>query len=225
MFPNATSPCEDIFHGLKSVTDGTAAGSHPLNASFCQGLRNCFLKWDESSLDEALDMYMKDENGGKGLVREVAKNNMLNTHWYTEGVMNYVEDNREEAEKEAKAFYEMIAAQDEQLADAAKQGGKNYQRFLKKRVQGVQRGTKAHLENFLVHYQKGCFKDPLPIKQMNVPFKEECNNASLKSPPRLICLCGTNICEITNKYFNWIGEHVTRQGLDVTYMKALLFIF
>jgi hypothetical protein len=224
MFPNATSPRKDLFHGLKLVTEETVSGTHPLNAAFCKGLRDCFLKWDEDSVNEALAMFLKDDNGGKGLVHEVARSNMLQTRRYTEGIKNFVDDNREEAEKKALELYKTIAAQDTRMAEAAKREGKAYRRYLKQPIEGVQRGTEAHLENFLVHYQKGCFKDPLPIDEMNVPSKEVPDDTSLKSPSRLIRKRGTNICENMNKFFNWIGEHVSRQGVDTTHAKALLFI-
>jgi hypothetical protein len=169
-------------------------------------------------------MFLKDDNGGKGLVHEVARSNMLQTRRYTEGIKNFVDDNREEAEKKALELYKTIAAQDTRMAEAAKREGKAYRRYLKQPIEGVQRGTEAHLENFLVHYQKGCFKDPLPIDEMNVPSKEVPDDTSLKSPSRLIRKRGTNICENMNKFFNWIGEHVSRQGVDTTHAKALLFI-
>ena len=116
----ATSPQKDLFHGLKLVTDETGSGTHLLNASFCRGMQNCFLKCDENSVNELLDMFLKDNNGGKGLICEVAKSNMLQTYRYTEGIKNYVKDNREEAEKEALECYKTIAAQDMRMAEMAK---------------------------------------------------------------------------------------------------------
>ena len=60
---------------------------------------------------------------------------------------------------------------------------------------------------------------------MNVLSKEESDDQSMKSPSRLIWICGMNICENINKFFNWIGEHGTHQGVDITYTKVLMFVF
>ncbi len=206
-------------------TNETAGANHCLHVSFCRGLRNCLLKWDKVSVNDALDIFMKDEKGGKGLVREVAKSNMLETRRYMEGIMNYVEHNRDLVENEAMEVFNNIKSKDMALAEAAKQAKRPYRSYIKKPVEGVQRGTEAHLENFLKHVQKGCYEDPLPVKEMNLPSKKELENRELKLPPKLIRLRGTNICEITNKHFNWIGEHITRQSTDVTHAKALLFVF
>jgi hypothetical protein len=142
-----------------------------------------------------------------------------------EGIMNYVEHNRDLVENEAMEVFNNIKSKDMALAEAAKQAKRPYRSYIKKPVEGVQRGTEAHLENFLKHVQKGCYEDPLPVKEMNLPSKKELENRELKLPPKLIRLRGTNICEITNKHFNWIGEHITRQSTDVTHAKALLFVF
>jgi hypothetical protein len=38
MFPGATHPQKDPFHGFKLVTDETAGANHCLHESFCRGL-------------------------------------------------------------------------------------------------------------------------------------------------------------------------------------------
>jgi hypothetical protein len=168
---------------------------------------------------------MKDERGGKKLVREVAKSNMLETARYTEGIMNYIEGDRSLVEKVALELFDNIRSKDLALAKSAKGANRPYRRYIKKAVEGIQRGTEAHVNNFHVYLQKGCYEDPLPVTEMNVTSKVESQNIEqLRMPLKLIRLRGTNICEITIKYFNWIAEHVTRQSTDVTHSKALLFI-
>jgi hypothetical protein len=63
------------------------------------------------------------------------------------------------------------------LAKSAKEANRPYcSRYIKKAVVGIQRGTEAHLNNFPVHLQKGCYEDPLPVTEMNVPSKVEAQN-------------------------------------------------
>jgi hypothetical protein len=84
------------------------------------------LKWDIVSGNESLDIIMKDKKGRKGLVHEVAKSNMLETHWYMEGIMNYVEHNRDLVENEARAVLNNIKSKDMAMAEEAKQAKMPY---------------------------------------------------------------------------------------------------
>jgi hypothetical protein len=92
-----------------------------------------------------------------------------------------------------------IKSKDMAMAEEAKQAKMPYWSYIKKPVEGVQRGTKACLENFLEHMQKECYEHPLPVKEMNLPSKKELENSKLKLSPKLVRLRGMNICEITNK--------------------------
>jgi hypothetical protein len=192
VFPQATFPQKDPFHALKLVMEETSGASHGLHVSFCRGLRNCLLKWDKTSVDKALNIFMKDERDGKKLVHEVAKSNMLETARYTEGVMNYIKSDRSLVEKEALELFDNIRSKDLVLAKSAKGANWPYQRYIKKEVEGIQRGTEAHLNNFLVHLQKGCYEDPLPVTEMNVTSKVEPQNiGQLRMPLKLIRLQGS----------------------------------
>lgn len=136
-----------------------------------------------------------------------------------------METNRSKAERDIWELFARIQAKDQWLAEQAKEKGQGYVRYLKPQLEGVQRGTEACVENFIVHLQKGCYEDLLSCEEMNLPAEQSTGaKTSSKKPAKLMRLRGTNICEITNRYFNRTGEHASHQGSDVSHAKSLLFV-
>ena len=81
---------------------------------------------------------------------------------YTKKIRNFVRKKDEHAGEVLKSF-SAIVEQDEMLREQTDTVNCRYKSFILKQVPGFRRSIKRELDNFLLHIQKGCQKDPFEM--------------------------------------------------------------
>ncbi len=212
IWPNVKSaPKRDMFHALKMVTDATFGNKHPLHNKFCADLAQTVLPYSEASIKQVLPLVKKENPAfTEETCREVALKS--GSKWKTK-LKRYVVE-RNEGDADVRALYRQLKEDDKQL----KARGDAPRSYIKKAVQGFQRGTDFEVENFLNHWNKGCCEDPLPPEDMcyEIPSTTDDSLNDVKTRR------GTSGGEQCNKLINRTGQNATRMGLPLADSKCLL---
>jgi hypothetical protein len=171
------------------------------------------LQYDQAGKTAAARRFIKDKNANLAL--EIAEDEVMKKPRYKKTISNFVPCG-EEVEQAIAGAYEAIKELDARRAHEASIQNKGYRKYLKKEIPDVQKGAEKAVANALFHVRRGCWSDPLPMEQMNIPVDPD------DPESEKIRLRGTSGGESNNKVVNRLVENIGQQGPELAYMKFLL---
>jgi hypothetical protein len=217
LWPGAVrAPMKDLFHGFQNITSQTSGTESDLNQIFTSALSTGCLKFDEDGKTAAARKYMQSTRGAN-LCLEAAKDQVMKVASYKKSISNRVPP-PDELVAAVDDAYSRIKRLDDERAYQANAANKGYIKYLKSAVADKRMGTENAVLNAKKHILKGCWSDPLPMDQMNVPIDPE------DPESEKLRLRGTSGGESNNKTYNKMVEGIGRQSTDLAYKKAMLRI-
>ena len=209
------STLQGHFSRPKKITDATQP-HHELGPLFCQSVSKAFARYDESSKNHVVNLYMK--NSRQRLNRDVAREEMMKDATYTKKIKNFLPASTE-VERHLEEAWTKIEDEDKRLKAVATLKGEGYLPFILSCKQGVRLGTRGELDNSIMkHVRKGCCQDPFGLDEMNVALDPDAEYSDY------IRLRGTSQGESTNKLINRMTKEVGRQSADTADKRLWLWV-
>ena len=222
IWPNVVrAPLKDSFHGVKMATEApaTAGPEHPLHTNWCRKVSSALLEFPPAEKLKVIRNFQKKQ---PGTASDLAWDYIIGSKSWKKKMKNRTHSIRDAVAALEEAWSD-LEQKDQALADQALLNGEHYVHYIKSAVPNYRRGTEYEVKNLISHLEKGCYADPLPIDQMNIPAKRA------KKPkkdvlPNMLRLRGTSMGESSNKQVNNARNNATRLSAELADARILLRI-